>query len=252
MAKKTKYLVKFLSRAAHFEADIELADVLGISSGSGVLSSTAGPHLFDAVNPAQHPRLASRKSNDHNRRLAVRHLKSSLCASYIKDLYEDFGDYMQEVLEAAAKNGISPNRLIGSHKINVEASELLAVGNWDGIVHMVARSIFRKLEDERNTKSLIQSMDTKLGLTLDQTKLEAALPYFELRHLLVHHDGVADKDFCKRFPAFPAKAGDKISVEFNVVQAAKTAVVDLAKEFDGKVIANQVVPQADYHERPGG
>lgn len=247
MAKKTKYLVKFLSRAAHFEADIELADVLAIASAAGALSNGGGgAHLFDAVNPAQHPRLATRKSNDHNRRLAVRHLKASLCASYIKDLYEDFGDYMQEVLEAAAKNGINPNRLIGSHKINVEASDLLAAGSWDGIVHMVARSIFRKLEDEKNTKSLIQAMDAKLGLTLDQAKLDAALPYFELRHLLVHHDGVADKDFCLRFPTFPAKAGDKISVEFTVVKAAKIAVVALAQEFDSKVIKNQVVPPADY------
>ena len=246
MAKNSKYLVKFLSRAAHFEADIELADVLAIATGANVLSSGGGKHVFDAVNPTQHPRLASRKNNDHNRRLAVRHLKASLCASYIKDLYEDFGDYMQEVLEAAAKNGINPNRIIGSHKINVEASELLAAKNWDGVVHMITRSVFRKLEDERNTKSLIQSMDTKLGLGLDQVILDAALPYFELRHLLVHHDGVADKDFCSRFPAFPAKAGDKISVEFSVVEAAKTAVVNLAKEFDGKVVKNKVVPSADY------
>lgn len=245
MPKKTKYLVKFLSRAAHFEADIELADILGISSGKGDLSTAGGPHLFDAVDPTQHPRLATRKSNDHNRRLAVRHLKSSLCASYIKDLYEDFSEYMQDVLEAAAKNGINPNRLIGSHKINVEASELLAAGNWDNIVHMVARSIFRKLEDERNTKSLIQAMDAKLGLALDQAKLDAALPYFELRHLLVHHDGFADQDFCQRFPNFPAKIGEKISVEFNVVKSAKTAVIELANEFDNKVVNCQVVPVVD-------
>lgn len=245
MPKKTKYLVKFLSRAAHFEADIEIVDVLAIASGAGVLSAAGGTHLFDAVNPAQHPRLATRKSSDHNRRLAVRHLKASLCASYIKDLYEDFGEYMQDILEAAAKNGINPNRIIGSHKVNVEASELLAAGNWNNVVHMITRSIFRKLEDERNTRSLIQAMDNKLSLGLDQTKLDAALPYFELRHLLVHHDGVADQDFCQRFPFFPATAGKKISVEFNAVMNAKTAVVELAKEFDSKVLTNQIVSAAD-------
>lgn len=241
MPKKTKYLHKFLSRTDHFVADIELADVLAISSGSGILSANGGAYLFDAVDPAQHPTLARRKNNGHNRRLAVRHLKSSLCSGYIKDLYEDFNDYMQEVLESAARNGINPNRLIGSHKINIEANELLAAGNWDNVVHIVARSIFRKLEDERNTKSLIQSMDSKLGLGLDQAILNSALPYFELRHLLVHHDGVADADFCQRFQNFGATAGEKISVEFNMVSAARTAIVALAKHFDSKVLHYQLV-----------
>lgn len=242
---KTKYLVKFLNRAAHFEADIELVDVLAISSGSGALSAGGGNLLFDAVNPAQHPRLAKRKSNDHNRRLAVRHLKASLCASYVKDLYEDFGRYMQDVLEAAARGGLNPNRLIGSHKINVEANDLLAAGGWDAVVHMVAKSLFRKLEDERNTKSLIQAMDAKLGLGLDQPTLDAALPYFELRHLLVHHDGVADQEFCQRFPSFGATAAKKISVEFGVVASARATVVALANEFDARVIQHKVVPQSD-------
>jgi hypothetical protein len=243
---KSKYLVKFLSRAAHFEADIELADVLAIASASGALSAAGGEHIFDSVNKEQHPRLAARKSNDHNRRLAVRHLKATLCASYIKDLYEDFGEYMQNILEAAAKNGFNPNRIIGSHKINVEASELLTAGNWDGVVHMVAKSIFRKLEDERNTKALIQAMDSKLGLGLDQAILDAALPYFELRHLLVHHDGIADADFCQRFPTFPATAGEKMSVEFTVVKLAQTTVTKFAKAFDAKVLHHQIIAATEY------
>jgi hypothetical protein len=243
---KSKYLARFLSRAAHFDADIELADVLGIASGAGALSQGAGQHMFDAVDPSQHPRLASRKSNDHNRRLAVRHLKASVCASYIKDLYEDFGDYLQGVLEAAARTGLNPNRIVGSHKINIEAADLLAAKNWDGVVHLVAGSIFRKLEDERNTKSLIQAMDAKLGLGINQKCLDAALPYFELRHLLVHHDGLADAGFCQRFPSFPATAGSKISVEFTVVRNARKAVVDLARDFDAKVIATGVIPRTDY------
>ncbi|WP_428827193.1 hypothetical protein ACLIKD_03580 [Azonexus sp. IMCC34842] len=244
---KTKYLHKFLSRADHFVADIELVDVLAIASGNGALHSANGPHLFDAVNQNQHPTLAKRKSNDHNRRLAVRHLKASLCSGYIKDLYEDFSEYMQEILELAARNGINPNRLVGSHKVSVEANDLLAAGNWDNVVHIVARSIFRKLEDEKNTKSLIQSMDSKLGLGITPAILDAALPYFELRHLLVHHGGIADADFCQRFPTFGATAGQKISVEFTVVSNARTAIVALAKHFDSKVIQNLQPPAAELH-----
>lgn len=238
---KTKHLVRFLARAAHFEADIELADILGIASAAGVLSQNGSEFLFDSVAKSQHPRLAQRKNNDHNRRLAVRHLKASLCASYIKDLYEDFAEYMRSILEAAAKNGINPSRLIGEQKISFEANELLAAKNWDNVVNIISCAIFRRLEDERSTKSLIQTMDKKLGLGIDAALLDAALPYFELRHLLVHRDGIADADFCKRFPSFPAKAGDKISVEFVIVKAAKTAVTALAKHFDRQVIAHKLV-----------
>lgn len=241
MPKKTKYLHKLLSRSDHFAADIELADILAITSGSGILSANGGNRLFDAVDPFQHPTLAGRKNSDHNRRLAVRHLKASLCSGYIKDLYEDFNDYMQKILESAARNGINPNRLIGSHKINIEANDLLSAGNWDNVVHMIAKSIFRKLEDERKTKSLIQAMDAKLGLGLDQEIINNALPYFELRHLLVHHDGISDTDFCQRFPNFGAIAGEKISVEFNMVSMARTAIVTLAKHFDSKVLQHQLV-----------
>ncbi|MCA8252304.1 hypothetical protein LGM89_03400 [Burkholderia sp. AU31624] len=241
MAKKTKYLHKFLSRADHFFADIELADVFAISSASGVLSQNNDAHLFDSVDPTQHPTLARRKNNDHNRRLAVRHLKASLCSGFIKDLYEDFNEYMQDILEAAARNGINPKRLVGNHKVNIEANDLLAAGNWDSIVHMIARSIFRKLEEERNTKSLILAMDAKLDLGIDHSILNTALPYFELRHLLVHHDGIADADFCVRFPSFGASVGNKISVEFTMTSAARSAIIELAKHFDSKVMQHQLI-----------
>lgn len=245
MTKKTKYLHRFLNRADHFVADIELIDVFAIAAADGILSQNTGTHLFDSIDSTQHPTLARRKNNDHNRRLAVRHLKASLCSGFIKDLYEDFNEYMQDILEAAARNGINPSRLVGSHKVNMEANDLLAAGNWDNVVHMIARSIFRKLEDERNTKSLIQSMDAKLGLGIDPSILDAALPYFELRHLLVHHDGVADADFCMRFPLFGVSSGKKISVEFTITSSARSAVIALVKHFDSKVMQNQLIPLAE-------
>lgn len=54
---KTKSYVRFSSRAAHLDADIELADVLKISIRAGMLSTAGTQHVFDKVNPQQHPRL---------------------------------------------------------------------------------------------------------------------------------------------------------------------------------------------------
>src|SRR5215217_6244292 len=119
---KTKYLVRFLNRAAHFDADIELADVLKISISNGNLHTPGNPIIFDGVNPVQHPRLAARANTLEGRKNVANHLKSTLCSSFLKDIYEDVLQYLQEVLAAAARNGLSSDRLIGEHKVSFEAN----------------------------------------------------------------------------------------------------------------------------------
>lgn len=242
---KTKYFAKFLSRAAHLDADIELADVVAIASKKGALHTAGSTYLFDEVVPAQHPRLAARASNAHNRKIAIRHLKASLCASFLKEAYEDVTAYMQDILEAAARNGLDPNRLIGEHKVTFEANDILRAQNWNAVVHLVAKSVFRKLENERSTKDLLKSMNTKLNLGVNQAKIDAALPFLEIRHLLVHADGIADDNFCNSFPAFGASPGTKLKLDFAVLQSARTALLELVKQFDKKVISCNVVPAAD-------
>lgn len=238
---KTKFHVRFFNRAAHLDADIELADVLKISIGHGALHTNGGQHIFDSVNPQQHPRLAARVNSQQSRRTAANHLKSTLCSSFLKDIYEDLTQYLQEVLEAAARNGLDPNRLIGEHKVSFEANEVLAAGNWTKVVEMVSKSVFRKLEAEKSTKSLLQKINTKLNLGVRTTTIDAALPYFELRHLLVHADGKADQTFCAAFPAFNAVVGQKIQLEFAILQDARVAIFALVNEFDKKVIAKNIV-----------
>jgi hypothetical protein len=242
---RSKYLVRFLNRVAHYEADIELADVVAISNHKGLLATQGSAHLFDAVNPRQHPRLAARTPNSHNRLLAVRHLKATLCSSFLKDIYEDLSAYMQSILEGAARNGLDPNRLIGEHKVQLEANDVLAARTWPGVVHLVAQSVFRRLENEKSTKDVIQKLNDKLKLGVAQPKINAALPYLELRHLVVHADGVADEKFCKSFPSFGATAGTKVNLDFKVLQSAKKAVVALAEEMDAQVVSNNILAEAD-------
>ena len=244
-AMKTKYFIRFLNRIAHFEADLELADVVAIATDGGALTTAGGPMLFDAVNAKQHPRLAARASTAHNRRLAVSHLKATLCASFLKDIYEDLTAYMQSVLEAAARNGLDPNRLIGEHKVQLDANDVLAAKTWPGVVHMVAESVFRRLENEKSTKDVIQKINAKLNLGVSQARVNAALPYLEMRHLFVHADGVADNLFCKNFPKFGAKAGTKIALDFSMLRNAKKAVLALVEELDAKIVVNNVVAAAD-------
>lgn len=238
---KTKSLVRFSSRAAHLDVDIELADVLKISIQNGMLNTSGNQYIFDKVNPNQHPRLAARANTSGSRKLAANNLKSTLYESYIKNIYEDAVQYFLEVLTAAARNGLDPNRLIGEHKVSFEANDVLKAGSWINVVNMVTESVFRKLENERSTRKLIEKMNNKLNLAVPQPIIEAALPYFEIRHLLVHADGKADQKFCASFPAFNATVGKRIKLDYTLLQDARYRINELINEFDDRIVINGVV-----------
>lgn len=104
--KKTKYYARFLNRLAHFEGDVELVDVFRSAVYGGRLSLSSGGFLLEHVRPERHPRLAAREANQHNRVLAVAHLKRTVHASFIKDLYEDFAEYMTSLLAGDAVEGL--------------------------------------------------------------------------------------------------------------------------------------------------
>jgi len=241
---KTKYLLRYLNRAAHFDADLELADVLATAVKQGRLQS-AGNKIFDFVEPAKHPRLSRRKDSDQSRTLAITHLKSTLHASFVKDLYEDAMKYMQELLRGAATKGLSPARLVGPHKVSFSANDVLAAKGWTGVIQMVSDSLFRAIENERSTKKLLEAIDNKLGLGVDQTIVDGALPYLDLRHLLVHQDGVADGSFCKRNPGLGAVVGKKIALPYRVVAKARANVEATVREYDKKAVAAGVCPNKD-------
>lgn len=238
---KTKFYIRFLNRAAHLDADIELVDIFKIAIANGALKTDHSQYIFDHVNPEQHPRLATRACTKHNKTLVINHLKATLCASFLKDIYEDVLQYLLEILKAATRRGLNANRLIGEHKVTYEANDILAAGNWNNIIQMVSQSVFRKLEGERSTKDLIQKINTKLDLGVSGSTIDAALPYFQLRHLLVHSDGKADQKFCESFPSFGVSVGQKIQLDYSVLQNARTAIFALINEFDQQIIAKNIV-----------
>ena len=237
---KTKAYVRFLNRAVHLDADIELVDLLAGAARAGHLHVPGSKHLFAHITPLRHPRLTARESNDHNRKLAFTHLKATLCTSFLKKMYEDTTRYLCDILESAAKNGLDPNRLIGEHKTSFDANDLLACKSWDSVVKLVSSAVFRKLENERSTKDLLQKINGKLNLGVEQSAIDKALPYFEMRHLLVHADCLADKAFCDKFPSFGATPGKRLPLGYQTLKSARTAVFGLISEVDAKVIQNNV------------
>lgn len=240
----TKALVRFLNRAARFDGDVEFVDVVALANRDGVLSAKAGM-LFDRVSTTKHPRLAAQKVSRRNREIVVSHLKATVHAAYVKDIYEDMSAYFAEVLRAAAANGLDPGRLVGEHKFNVDANEILKCGSWEAIVAMVTRDLFRKLENEKSTKVLLDKIDAKLNLNVDPTVIAAALPYLEIRHLLVHRDGEVDDTFVKAHPSFGVKAGDYVELTHDLVSKTRTAVIAMVKHYDVKIVEAKLLGKAD-------
>jgi len=242
---KTKSLVRFLNRAAHFDADVELVDVIARATAGGALHAEGAPHLFKYVDPQRHPRLANRQNTDQNRTLAVTHLKATVCGAFIKDIYEDMCGYFREILGSAARNGLDPNRLVGEHKVTLDANDILSCGGWDAVVQRVSGDLFRRLENLQDTKKLIEKINDKLNLGVEASKITAALPYLEVRHLLVHNDGIADDDFCARFPDFGATPNAKLALDYGLLDRARKAIIDLVTEYDEKIVANNAVGHSD-------
>jgi hypothetical protein len=242
---KTKHYVRFLNRMAHLDADIELADLVRIGVSAGKLHTPRDACLFDGINPRQHPRLAARVANATNRCIAIQHLRATLCASFIKDIHEDVTAYMQALLQSAARNGLDPGRLIGEHKVTFDGNDILSAGGWNAVIQMVASSVFRRLENEKGTANLLDKINTKLNLGVAQATIDAALPFFEIRHLLVHADGLATDSFCRSFPSFQAKPGKKIKLDHALLQSARSAIAGLVAEFDQKAVDNNIVARSE-------
>lgn len=239
---KTKYLVRFLNRVAHFDADLELIDIFSLAVKAGRLVPTNATSIFEFVDSTKHPRLASRQSSDGNRTIALTHLKNTTYGGYLKDLYEDVCRYFTDLLEGAARKGVNPDRLLGEHKVTFDSNEVLKAGSWDGVLQLVAESLFRKLEQKRDTLKMIEALGNKLNLGLDQKIIQSALPHLLLRHILVHRDGVADLEFCSSCGSFQgAEPGKPIHVSIKVVSEAREKVVALVRHIDEQTVKNEIV-----------
>ena len=165
---KTKYLVRFLNKVAHLEADIEMMDIISKANSKGKLS-TQRTAIFDGVDSINHPRLAPHKTNSNSRSQTISHLGATVRGAFIKDLYEEVMLYMTELVTGAAKRGLSPDRLIGEHKMSIEVNEILRCGNWNSVLWLCSTELFRKMDSEKKTIKALKDVNQKLDLGVTQS-----------------------------------------------------------------------------------
>lgn len=237
-AAKTKAYHRFKQRCDYYETDVDLCELL-VKNFVAMQDSNDAVAVALGSDKSDHPRLGQVNSR-RTREIRGGHLKRTLNASFVKDLYEDFVEFIAETMTKAAQKGVDPGRFAGEAKLDLQAKEVLGAGSWDGVVTMISQKVFRVLENERKTLALISKAASRLGLTIDQALIDTAMPYLDARHMLVHQDGRADAEYRKKYPRVSVRDG-KIVLDSTFITSARNSVDALAKAIDEQIISAGLV-----------
>lgn len=163
---------------------------------------------------------------------------------FIRHMSKMFMRKLQIILEPyseqAAEKGFDAGRLIGEHNFKIDAKDDLEAGGWEYITQKIADSVFQALEAEKSTLKLLEKVAKKLGLGVDKALITAALPYLEIRHLLVHADGKASDEYKQKYPTIRLK-NDRVFINYVFLTRMRTAVKAMMEDFDKNVIAKDIV-----------
>lgn len=237
----SKHYISFKNKMLHFDDDVEFVDILYSTIKDTPIDDNA-TKLFESQDPAKHPNISRYSICQNNRLIIMQHLKSTVYASYIKDIYEELTIYLRGITAEAYQNATaSPERIIGEHKLNMSAVDILS-GIKDGtLAQTVIDSMFQALENERSTISLIKKICSKLGISISTQLIESAVYYLEIRHKLVHTDGYADSAFRASHQSLRYTNSYYIDLTYQAITATKTAVFDLIDAIDGDALSKGII-----------
>lgn len=229
---KSKGYQRFYDRLNFFRIDKEVVD--NFYENKETLAGA--DKIFIGVNHVSYPLLNIRQNTTDSRNLVVKHLQHTVYVSFIKEIYEEVTEYIRYILKEAALNGADTNRLIGEHNVNMKANDILSKGSKKDIVEYIMNSVFQQLENERSTLELIKKIKSKLGLNITQNLIDDALPYLELRHVLVHSDGKPNTDFRTKYPFFSLDQKRKVKLTQTVLDDSYKKVNALLLKMDKEMI----------------
>ncbi|WP_429192961.1 hypothetical protein [Aeromonas salmonicida] len=239
---RTKAFHSFESKLNYFDDDVELIDVLRLHVIAGDLTDAQSNHVLHKVCTIKHKHLSRRQNSEGSRKLVINHLRSTLYSSYIKDVYEEVTEYLRTILKQAAEKGFDAGRLIGEHGFKINAKTVLEAGSWEHVAETITDSIFQALESERSTLELIDKIAKKLALNIDAELIEKALPFLEVRHLLVHSDGKASDEFKDKYPKVKL-SNDYVVINYTFINNMRKAIRNLIEAYDQEVIRTDLVDE---------
>jgi hypothetical protein len=247
---ETKALHRFAQRVEAYEGDLELAkvviDKLIEENGQGKRLS----ELF-RIDATKYPHIHKHSNTKNARMVMGYHLRTTLHVAFVKELYEDFSEYLNSILGYAAHVGIKPERLIGGvpELMTLTTVEVLQTSSWDALISYFSSKVFRHLENKRSTIELVQGMSDRIGLKLEKSIFAAAIPYLESRHILVHRDGRPDKRFKSEFPDVKLNKNGQILVDYNFIKDAREKIYALAAHIDSKIVESEMHREQDLRGR---
>lgn len=244
---KSKALHAFEQKLIYFDDDLELMDIIRLSSQNGLLSDPNEHKLFKQLNPRIHTHINRRYNSNQNRTIVINHLRQTLYSSYIKDLYEEFSEYLRIILNNLAiscsnSSVITPEKIVGQNfKSPFLATQLLECGNWDNVVKLIIDTLFQSLENERSTKALIMQISRKLDVNLPDNLINEAMPYLDTRHVLVHADGKPSQQFKDDYPMIKLDNKGYIKLDLQFCQEMKAKIFEIVKEFDRQIMEKNIL-----------
>lgn len=237
---------RFKTRINYFNDDIELVDVFCSTEflervASPVQSNSPIIGISDI-----HTSLLRRSNTDGTRNQISNHLRATVFSSYIKDMYEEVMCYMKKILYDASKKSINPDILIGDLKIEVNIKDILRCGNWDNLLRKITDEVFKKIEGKRSTLEIFTRINKRLRINMDNSKINAAIQYLNIRHQLVHNDGFIP-DEMKQLNGVKCTPKGRIKLTLNLLYIFKEVVTSTIREIDKKIVSADLLLIEDLH-----
>ena len=239
---RSKARHSFETRVDYFIEDIELVDVLRKSILDDELTGST-PYLLTKVDAQQHPYLRRRTDSPGSRKNIINHLRSTVYGSFVKDVYEEITHYLRTILQQCLQSGFDSDRIIGEHVIKLDARTILQMGTWEAMCEYVMSLLFQAMENERSTRKLLQKMCSKLGLSVPKCLIDETIPYIEIRHFLVHDNGVTSDAFRQEHEAFNYSPDGRIRVDYQFTLDMRSKSFALVQAIDEGLIANNLLAE---------
>lgn len=171
--------------------------------------------------------------------------KSKICEYYIINLYKTFDEYLQNTIYEVFK--AEPQRILGlsNESVSFSGIEIIELGSYKEICDKLITNLYRKLENLKSTKQLLEKYVKVFNIQLENNQIENGLAVLELRHLVIHNNSKIDKTYENKFPFMNQKGGNKISTNFNFVNSLEPKISELVDEIDNQLLAKKFLTSVE-------
>lgn len=213
-SRETKALQRFRERVNNLKQNLDLFDAtLRLSKSTCTKNKTESDiTIAEALGTKIdiHKRLdIPNKNKDIERTFAS--ARKALHEQTIVNLYSFFSDYMRNIIKALIEAKRSESfwkQFMIDKKNTMQYSDIIEALEKQNLTEKMANHIFRILENKRSTIDLIGEIVKVTKVQIDESLLNEALVYLEIRHLIIHNNSRPDD----KFKELLRKSGSSIQI----------------------------------------